>query len=77
MHVNVVMVFAQVYRTYGGVVGIVILVLQIIVIISVLAGSGSVGHKLLWTVIILLLPVVGLVLYLLFGRSSRDRPLLE
>ena len=56
MHVNVVTVYAQIYRTFGGAVGIVILVLQVMVIISVLAGSGSVSHKLLWTVIILLLP---------------------
>jgi hypothetical protein len=64
-------------EAYGGAVGIVIIVLQLLVIISVIAGRGSTGHKLLWTVVILLLPVLGLILYALFGRSPRDRPLLE
>lgn len=58
-------------------VGLVILVLDILVIISVLTGSGSVNHKVLWTVLILLLPVIGLLLYLLIGRSSVDKPLTQ
>jgi hypothetical protein len=71
------LVTAQIYSNYGGVVAVVILVLQLLVIISVLAGRGSAGHKALWTIVILLLPVIGLILYVLFGRSPRDRPLLE
>ncbi|MBI2481605.1 MAG: PLDc N-terminal domain-containing protein [Planctomycetia bacterium] len=44
---------------------------------SVLTGNGSPGHKLLWTILILLLPVIGLVLYLLLGRSITDRSLIQ
>jgi hypothetical protein len=50
----------------------IIIVLDIIVIISVLGGRGSVAHKLLWTVLILILPVLGLILYFLIGRSRLD-----
>lgn len=59
------------------IVGTLILILDILVIISVLTGSGSTGHKLLWTILILLLPVIGLVLYFLLGRSLTDRPLIQ
>ncbi len=70
---------AQIYldSTYGGIIGVVILALQIMACISVLAGRGSAGHKLLWTLLILLLPVIGLILYFMLGRSAVDRPLLD
>jgi hypothetical protein len=55
-----------------GLVGTIILVLDIIAIVSVLAGRGSVGHKVLWTVLILLLPLIGMVLYFVIGRSPAD-----
>jgi len=55
-----------------SVVGAVILLLDIFAIVSVLLGSSEVMRKLLWIVIILLLPVVGMVLYFLIGRSSAD-----
>jgi phospholipase D-like protein len=55
-----------------GILGLIILVLDIIAIISVLGGRASIEHKLLWTVIILLLPVVGMILYFLMGRSAAD-----
>jgi hypothetical protein len=40
--------------------------------VSVLGGSGSIERKLLWTLVILVLPVVGMILYFLIGRSSQD-----
>lgn len=52
--------------------GLAILVLDIWAIISVLAGHGTVAHKVLWTLLILVLPVIGVLLYLLLGRSSAD-----
>ena len=70
-------VFAQIYRTYGGAIGVAILILQLTVLVAVLAGNGSVGHKVFWAFVVLLLPVIGLILYALFGPSPRDRRLLE
>ena len=63
--------------TPSTIVGTLILIIDILVIISVLTGAGSAGHKLLWTVLILLLPVIGLVLYFVLGRSRADRPLIQ
>ncbi|MCU0788079.1 MAG: PLDc N-terminal domain-containing protein [Verrucomicrobia bacterium] len=53
------------------IVGLIILALDIIAIVKVLTGGGSVGHKLLWILLILLLPVIGMVLYFLLGRSPK------
>ena len=53
-------------------VGTVILLLDIFAIVSVLLGSSEVIRKLLWIAVILLLPIVGMVLYFLIGRSPAD-----
>ncbi len=50
----------------------IVLILDVAVILSVLGGRGSLGHKVLWCLLILLLPVIGLILYFLFGRSRLD-----
>ena len=54
------------------IIGTIIFVLDIVAIVSVLLGSGTVGHKVLWIVLILLLPIVGMVLYYLIGRNASD-----
>ena len=53
-------------------VGAVILLLDIFAIVSVLLGSSEVMRKLFWIALILLLPIVGMVLYFLIGRSPAD-----
>ena len=52
-----------------GLFGIIILVLDIIAIIDVLKSSMDTGKKILWIVLIVLLPVIGLILYYLMGRK--------
>jgi len=52
--------------------GAVILILDIFAIVSVLLGTSGVMRKLLWIAVILLLPVVGMLLYFLIGRSAFD-----
>lgn len=52
--------------------GILVVVLDIIAIIGVLFGSGTVGHKVLWIVLVLIFPIVGMILYYLIGRSPSD-----
>jgi succinate dehydrogenase/fumarate reductase cytochrome b subunit len=55
---------------YSGLLGIIILVLDIWAIIQIVQGGGSTGRKLLWILVILLLPVIGLLIWLLAGRKS-------
>ncbi|MCY0150547.1 MULTISPECIES: PLDc N-terminal domain-containing protein [Hoeflea] len=54
---------------YSGILGIIILVLDIWAILQIIKGGGSTGRKLLWILIILLLPVIGLLIWLLAGRG--------
>ena len=58
--------------TTMSLVGAVILLLDIFAIGSVLLGSSEVIRKLFWIAVILLLPIVGMVLYFLIGRSASD-----
>ena len=53
----------------GGFLGVVILALDIVAIYDVLTRAGDIGRKVLWIVLILLLPVVGMALYFIFGRK--------
>jgi len=53
-------------------IGAVILILDIFAIASVLLGHSNALRKVFWIAIILLLPVVGMVLYFLLGRSTAD-----
>lgn len=53
-------------------VGAVILLLDIFAIVSVLLGSSAVMRKLFWIAVILVLPIIGMVLYFLIGRTASD-----
>jgi hypothetical protein len=53
---------------YGGIVGLIILALDIWAIIQIIQGGGTTERKILWVVVILILPVIGLILWLLMGR---------
>lgn len=53
-------------------IGVLILMLDIYAIASVLMGTSSIERKLLWILLIVLLPVVGLILYFMIGRTSAD-----
>ncbi len=55
-----------------GIGGLIILALDIWAIVSIIGSSASTGSKVLWIILVLLLPIVGLILWLLFGpRSSK------
>lgn len=52
---------------YGGFLGLIVLVADIYAIIRVAQSSATPLAKALWIVAILLLPVLGLILWFLFG----------
>jgi hypothetical protein len=54
-----------------SVFGLVVLILDIIAIVSILKSSADSGTKLLWIVLVILLPVIGMVLYFLMGPGRR------
>ncbi len=53
-----------------GLVGLLILILDIYVIYLILNGPGDFGIKLLWIIVVILLPLLGPALYLLLGRGK-------
>jgi hypothetical protein len=55
----------------SGLLGFIIFVLDIWAIIRVIQSPASTGTKVLWTVLILLMPVLGLVLWFFLGPRDR------
>jgi len=51
--------------------GLLVLVLDIIALVSVLKSSADSGTKILWALLIIFLPVLGMVLYFLMGPGRR------
>ena len=54
----------------GGIFGLLILIADIWAIVNVVRSGASTGSKVLWIVVIVLLPVVGLILWLLLGPRT-------
>ncbi|MBF6647654.1 MULTISPECIES: PLDc N-terminal domain-containing protein [unclassified Methylobacter] len=54
----------------GGFLGFIILVLDIWAIINIMKSAATTGMKVLWVVLILLLPVVGLVIWWFAGPKG-------
>ena len=59
--------------TFNGLLGLVILALDIWAIINVLKSSASTGMKIVWTLLILLLPVLGLIIWAIAGPRGNVR----
>ena len=57
-------------ETAMTIVGLLILVLDIFVIIQIAQGSGDTGKKILWIILVLILPLLGPILWYLLGRSA-------
>ena len=51
----------------GGLFGLIILALDIWAIVKVLQSTASTGAKVLWILLILILPVLGFIIWLLAG----------
>jgi hypothetical protein len=57
----------------GGLIGLIILIADVWAIVNVIGSPASTGSKVLWVIIILLLPVIGLIAWLLMGpRAARS-----
>jgi len=51
--------------------GVLVFVLDIIAIVSILKSSADSGTKLLWIVLVILLPFLGMILYFAMGPGRR------
>ena len=55
----------------GGILGLVILIADVWAIVKTFDSPTSTGKKVLWIVLILLLPILGLILWLIAGPRPR------
>lgn len=51
----------------GGLFGFILLVCVIYAIVKTVQSSASTGTKVVWTLVLLLLPFLGFILWLIFG----------
>ncbi|HZA66475.1 MAG TPA: PLD nuclease N-terminal domain-containing protein [Geminicoccaceae bacterium] len=54
----------------GGFFGLLVLIADVWAIVNVIGSRSSTGAKVLWTVLILLLPLVGFLIWLVAGPRS-------
>jgi phospholipase D-like protein len=56
----------------GGIFGLLILIADVWAIVNIAQSGATTGKKVLWIVLVLLLPVLGLILWFLLGpRTGR------
>jgi hypothetical protein len=51
----------------GGLLGLIVLIADIWAIVKTVGSSASTGGKVFWIVLILILPVLGLIIWLVAG----------
>lgn len=54
----------------GGILGLIVLILDIWAIVKVVQSGASTGAKVLWILLIIVLPIVGLIIWLLLGPKG-------
>jgi Phospholipase_D-nuclease N-terminal len=52
--------------------GLIVLALDIWAIVNVIGSPASTGSKILWTLLIIILPVVGFIIWFFAGPRSRS-----
>lgn len=57
----------------GGLFGLLVLVADVWAIVNIVQSEKSTGVKVAWTVFVILLPLLGLIVWLLLGPRSRPR----
>ncbi|EPE24923.1 hypothetical protein GLAREA_11504 [Glarea lozoyensis ATCC 20868] len=58
------------YGSGGGLIGFIVLILDILVFMELLKSNRPPSHKLLWCIGVFLFPILGLVVYYLFSNRE-------
>lgn len=56
---------------YRGVFGILLLIAVVYAVVNIAGSSATPGHKALWIVLVLVLPLLGVILWFFLGPKSR------
>lgn len=54
-----------------GIGGTIVLALDIYAIYNILTSGSGAGSKILWTILVLLLPILGFIIWLIAGPRAR------
>jgi hypothetical protein len=54
----------------NGIFGLLLLVLDVYAVVKTVQSGASTGSKVLWIVVILLLPLIGFLAWLIFGPKA-------
>jgi hypothetical protein len=55
---------------YQGLFGFVVLIADVWAIVNVFQSSADTGRKVLWTVLVIILPVLGFILWYFLGPKT-------
>jgi hypothetical protein len=55
---------------FSGIGGLIVLVLDVWAIVSIVGSASSTGHKVLWILLVLILPLIGFLIWLVAGPRS-------
>lgn len=58
---------------YGGIWGLLVLIADVWAIVTILQSGATTQTKVLWVVIVVLLPVLGVILWYFLGQKTRTR----
>lgn len=59
--------------TFNGLIGLIILALDIWAIINVIKSGAGTGAKIIWVLLIIFLPVLGLIIWAIAGPRGNVR----
>jgi hypothetical protein len=55
---------------YGGIWGLLVLIADVWAIVNIIQSRATTGMKVLWVVIVVLLPVLGVILWYFIGPKT-------
>ena len=55
----------------GGLFGLIVLVADVWAIVNIFQSSADTGNKVLWTVVVIVMPLLGFVLWYIWGPKTR------
>lgn len=56
-----------------GIGGLILLILNIWAFVSIIGSTASTGAKVLWCLLVLILPLLGFLIWLFFGPRNAQR----
>lgn len=55
---------------YRGILGLIVLIADVWAIVNILQSTVDTGKKVLWIVVVLVLPILGVILWYFLGPKS-------